>query len=33
MKGNLAAFAVEDSMKKIATEYTAARISWDQLKK
>lgn len=33
MKGNLAAFTVEDSMKKAADQYTAARISWDQLKK
>lgn len=33
MKGNLAAFSVEDSMKKMETRYTAARVSWDQLKK
>jgi copper chaperone NosL len=33
MNGNLAAFRVEDSMKKMEIQYTAARINWDQLNK
>jgi copper chaperone NosL len=33
MNGNLAAFSVEDSMKKIAASYNATVVRWDQLNK
>lgn len=33
MNGHLAAFSVEDSMKKMAAQYQAAPITWDQLNK
>ena len=33
MNGNLAAFSVADSMKKIAAQYRATAVSWDQLNK
>lgn len=33
MNGHLAAFSVEDSMKKMAAQYRAASVTWDQLNK
>jgi copper chaperone NosL len=33
MNGHLAAFSVEDSMKKIAAQYQATLVTWDQLNK
>lgn len=33
MGGNIAAFSIQDSMQKIATQYHAIAVSWDQLNK